>query len=315
MHHRLQFISVRYEQCISMFMPHGHIVSSHLRRADSTPILGRMLFQAGSLLLVIISVYLLKRIHIFSDKSYKVVQGLVFNLTLPCAIVMSFATNKHPMNLLWLVVFGLFACMIPLFIVYFGSRGDEPRYRAYQMLNASGLNIGAFCLPVVQTFMGPSAGLPVIMLDIGNAIIATAASLTITRSLLHLGSPTKNLPMSLRIKNIARDFYSSISFDCYMLMLVFMFARLDRTAMDRHTDHTVRQRQRVRSNGHDRLDDGNSRQSQRPFGIGQSHRMAVPVQHHHRAVRMVPSAVRRTRPRNRGAGRVRAGDDLLHEIH
>lgn len=40
------------------------------------------------------------------------------------------------------------------------------------MLNASGLNIGAFCLPVVQTFMGPSAGLPVIMLDIGNAIIA-----------------------------------------------------------------------------------------------------------------------------------------------
>lgn len=97
-----------------------------------------MLFQAGSLLLVIISVYLLKRIHIFSDKSYKVVQGLVFNLTLPCAIIMSFATNKHPMNLLWLVVFGLFACLIPLFVVYFGSRGDEPRYRAYQMLNASG---------------------------------------------------------------------------------------------------------------------------------------------------------------------------------
>lgn len=183
-----------------------------------------MLFQAGSLLLVIISVYLLKRIHIFSDKSYKVVQGLVFNLTLPCAIIMSFATNKHPMNLLWLVVFGLFACLILLFVVYFGSRGDEPRYRAYQMLNASGLNIGAFCLPVVQTFMGPSAGLPVIMLDIGNAIIATAASLTITRSLLHLGSPAKNLPLSLKIKNIAHDFYSSISFDCYMLMLVFMFA-------------------------------------------------------------------------------------------
>ena len=118
----------------------------------------------------------------------------------------------------------LICCLIPLFVVYFGSRGDEPRYRAYQMLNASGLNIGAFCLPVVQTFMGPSAGLPVIMLDIGNAIIATAASLTITRSLLHLGSPAKDLPLSLKIKNIAHDFYSSISFDCYMLMLVFMFA-------------------------------------------------------------------------------------------
>lgn len=182
-----------------------------------------MLFQAGSLLLVILGVYALKRLHIFGDKDYKVAQGLVFNLTLPCAIVLSFATNEHPMSLLWVVAFGFLACLIPLFIVFFGSKRDLPRYRAYQMLNASGLNLGAFCLPVVQTFMGPSAGLPVIMMDIGNAIVATAASLTITRSLLHLDGPHKDLPLSMRVRNIAHDFYSSISFDIYMLMLVFMF--------------------------------------------------------------------------------------------
>ena len=68
---------------MGLYMPHGHIVSGYARCGDGAPILGGMLFQAGSLLLVIISVYLLKRIHIFSDKSYKVVQGLVFNLTLP----------------------------------------------------------------------------------------------------------------------------------------------------------------------------------------------------------------------------------------
>lgn len=215
-----------------------------------------MLFQAGSLLLVIISVYLLKRIHIFSDKSYKVVQGLVFNLTLPCAIIMSFATNKHPMNLLWLVVFGLFACLIPLFVVYFGSRGDEPRYRAYQMLNASGLNIGAFCLPVVQTFMGPSAGLPVIMLDIGNAIIATAASLTITRSLLHLGSPHQKPAIEPEDQEYRARFLL-----VHFVRLLYAHAgdhvrRMECAALDRHAHHSVRQRQRFRSNGHDRPDDG-----------------------------------------------------------
>lgn len=274
-----------------------------------------MLFQAGSLLLVIISVYLLKRIHIFSDKSYKVVQGLVFNLTLPCAIIMSFATNKHPMNLLWLVVFGLFACLIPLFVVYFGSRGDEPRYRAYQMLNASGLNIGAFCLPVVQTFMGPSAGLPVIMLDIGNAIIATAASLTITRSLLHLGSPAKDLPLSLKIKNIAHDFYSSISFDCYMLMLVFMFAGWSvphwivtlitpfANANAFAAMAMIGLMMEIPDNHKDRSE------------LGKGHRMAFPVQRPHRIGRMVPVAVGRTCPRNRGLGRIRPGDDFLYEIH
>ncbi len=110
-----------------------------------------MIFQAGSLLLVIIGAYALKHVHIFDERDYRVVQGLVFNLTLPCAIILSFATNKHDMRMLWIVLFGFFACAIPLFIVYIGSRGDEKNYRAFQMLNASGLNLGAFCLPVVQT--------------------------------------------------------------------------------------------------------------------------------------------------------------------
>ena len=185
-----------------------------------------MIFQACSLLLAILGTYALKHLHVFTDRSYKVAQGLVFNLTLPCAIILSFATNKHDMRMLWIVLFGFFACAIPLFVVYVGSRGDETNYRAFQMLNASGLNLGAFCLPVVQTFMGASAGLPIIMLDIGNATVATAGSLTITRTLLHMDDNFKSLPLILRVRNIARDFLSSISFDIYMLMLVFMFAHI-----------------------------------------------------------------------------------------
>ncbi|KAB7789979.1 AEC family transporter [Bifidobacterium leontopitheci] len=185
-----------------------------------------MIFQSGSLLLVIIGAYLLKHLHIFGDHDYHVLQGLVFNLTLPCAIMLSFATNKHDMKMLWIVLFGFFACAIPLFIVYVGSRGDERNYRAFQMLNASGLNLGAFCLPVVQTFMGPSAGLPIIMLDIGNATVATAGSLTITRTLLHMDGNFRSLPLVLRVRGILHDFFSSISFDMYMLMLIFVFAHV-----------------------------------------------------------------------------------------
>lgn len=80
-----------------------------------------MIFQAGSLLLVIIGAYALKHVHIFGERDYRVVQGLVFNLTLPCAIILSFATNKHDMRMLWIVLFGFFACAVPLFIVYIGS--------------------------------------------------------------------------------------------------------------------------------------------------------------------------------------------------
>ena len=64
------------------------------------------------------------------------------------------------------------------------------------------------------------------MLDIGNATVATAGSLTITRTLLHMDENFKSLPLILRLRNIARDFLSSISFDIYMLMLVFMFLHI-----------------------------------------------------------------------------------------
>ncbi|NEG90206.1 AEC family transporter [Bifidobacterium aerophilum] len=185
-----------------------------------------MIFQSGALLIAILGTYALKHLHIFGERDYKVAQGIVFNMTLPCAIILSFATNKHDMRMLWIVLFGFFACAIPLFVVYVGSRGDERNYRAFQMLNASGLNLGAFCLPVVQTFMGASAGLPIIMLDIGNATVATAGSLTITRTLLHMDDNFRSLPLSLRLRNIAHDFLGSISFDIYMLMLVFMFLHI-----------------------------------------------------------------------------------------
>nr|WP_204314212.1 transporter [Bifidobacterium avesanii] len=184
------------------------------------------MFQSGSLLLVIIATYALKHLHIFTDRDYRVAQGLVFNLTLPCAIVMSFATNEHDMSMLWIVLFGFVCAIIPMFVVFLGSRGDETRYRAYQILNASGLNLGAFCLPVAQTLIGPAAGLPVVMMDIGNAMVATALALTLTKSLLHMGDAAQSLPLGLKIRSVARDFLSSTSFDTYMLMLVLMVAHV-----------------------------------------------------------------------------------------
>ena len=185
-----------------------------------------MLFQSGSLLMVIVVAYALKHLHVFGEHDYKVAQAFAFNLTLPCAIVLSFATNKHDMSMLWIVLFGFLSALIPLFVVFLGTHGDETRYRAFEMLNASGLNLGAFCLPVAQTLIGPSAGLPVVMMDVGNAIVATAAALSVTKSLLHMDDAAANLPIGLKLRNIARDFVSSLSFDTYMLMLMLMIAHV-----------------------------------------------------------------------------------------
>lgn len=39
-----------------------------------------MIFQAGSLLLVIIGTYALKHLHVFSKRDYKIVQGLMMEI-------------------------------------------------------------------------------------------------------------------------------------------------------------------------------------------------------------------------------------------
>lgn len=39
-----------------------------------------MIFQAGSLLLVIIGVYILKHLHVFGERDYKIVQGLMMEI-------------------------------------------------------------------------------------------------------------------------------------------------------------------------------------------------------------------------------------------
>lgn len=54
------------------------------------------------------------------------------------------------------------------------------------MLNCSGFNIGNFCFPVIQAFMGPSALVTASMFDIGNSVIVTAGSNVMTTSLLHI---------------------------------------------------------------------------------------------------------------------------------
>ena len=109
-------------------------------------------FQKPDLLLLVI----IKRIHIFSDKStIKWFRDWYSNLTLPCAICELY----HPRTASDEPASGLSysACYLPGSVVrryYFGSRGDEGHATVPMVLNASGLNISAFCHHLaVQTFI------------------------------------------------------------------------------------------------------------------------------------------------------------------
>lgn len=78
--------------------------------------------QPLTLLAVIIAGYGLKRIGIFKQRDYRVMQGVVFNFTLPAAIIHSFATNDHQLSMLWLSLFGMSTSLIPLLVIFLSTR-------------------------------------------------------------------------------------------------------------------------------------------------------------------------------------------------
>ena len=112
------------------------------------------LIQPVALLLIILAGYLFKRAGLFEDRDYRIMQTIIFNLVLPGAIVYSFATNPHDSSMLLISLFGLIVAFIPPVVVFLTSRHRPVQNRAFMMLNGSGFNVGCFCFPVVQAFLG-----------------------------------------------------------------------------------------------------------------------------------------------------------------
>lgn len=149
------------------------------------------LIQPVALLLIILAGYLFKRAGLFEDRDYRIMQTIIFNLVLPGAIVYSFATNPHDSSMLLISLFGLIVAFIPPVVVFLTSRHRPVQNRAFMMLNGSGFNVGCFCFPVVQAFLGTGAIVPAAMFDIGNCVMVAAGTNVMTQTLLHIkpGTP------------------------------------------------------------------------------------------------------------------------------
>lgn len=150
------------------------------------------LIQPIALLAIILTGYLFKRAGKFKNRDYRIMQVALFNLVLPCAIIYSFATNPHDSSMLWISVFGFVVAFIPPVLIFLTTRHTPVQDRAFTMLNGSGFNIGCFCFPVVQAFLGTAAIVPAAMFDIGNCVMVAAGTNVMTQTLLHI-QPGKTL--------------------------------------------------------------------------------------------------------------------------
>lgn len=167
-----------------------------------------------SYVLIIVLGYLLKRAGFLKKTDQALLSKIMLNVTLPCAIVSGFSGVQRDAGLFLISGIGLLCGFVPMLLMYLTTGSAPTRLRAYRMLNVGGSNIGCFSLPLVQAFFGSTGVVTTCMFDIGNAVMMTGGSYTMTSTLLHIGGGKRD-----GLKEILLKFVRSAPFDTYMILL------------------------------------------------------------------------------------------------
>lgn len=203
-----------------------------------------------SFLLIIAAGYLFKRTGRFRERDYRIVQRIVFGITIPCVIINSFVGAEHDTGLLWITLFSFLCSSIPLVIMYAVTWRKPVEERAFEMLNVTGFNTGNFCMPVIQAYYGPTAVITAVMFDIGNSAVISSFMNVFTTGTLHI-SPDKplseqahprgatrlpavrpttpearRLARRAQLRRALRSLFSSLPFDIYIVMVALMLAHV-----------------------------------------------------------------------------------------
>ena len=173
----------------------------------------QILLKSASFIFLIALGYTLKRIGFFGAQDYKIPVKMVLNITMPCAVLVSFASYKPDLSLLLVVCLGFGMNCLMLLSAYLISRKYPRRTRAVWLNCLPSYNIGAFAMPFVQSFLAPASLVGTCLFDLGNALMCNGTTFAISKNILD-GSKGLNL------KRICNTLLHSVPFLAYMILLI-----------------------------------------------------------------------------------------------
>ena len=118
--------------------------------------MSQVLLRSSSFLFVMLLGAVLRQTGFFGPKDYVIPMKLVLNITLPAAVITSFASYRPEPALLLCAAVGFCLNWVVLGVALLCSRGKRRNVRAVWLNSVPGYNIGAFALPFVQSFLPPA---------------------------------------------------------------------------------------------------------------------------------------------------------------
>ena len=160
---------------------------------------------------IIVMGYILRKKNFFGEEAFGVLSKITLKITLPAAIVSSFAGKTIDFSMLFLALLGLGGGAIYITIAYLLNKKRGKEQQAFDIVNMSGYNIGNFTMPFVQSFLGPVGVIATSLFDTGNACICLGTSYSIA-SVVKEGS-------KFSVMKILRNLVKSVPLLCYIFMM------------------------------------------------------------------------------------------------
>lgn len=180
-----------------------------------------VLSKAIAFVLIILIGYICKRRGVFASTDYQLVSKIVLNITLPCAVISSFAHFQLDLSLLAAVALGLSGNCVMIFIALMLTRRETLAAKIFYIFSLAGYNIGCFTLPFAQAFLTPFAVVALCMFDVGNSIMCTGMTYALTASCIGYADGHKD---RFSMKSIAEKLLHSAPFVVYISMLLLALA-------------------------------------------------------------------------------------------
>ena len=177
-----------------------------------------ILTRAGSFVAIIVLGFILKKIGVFKEEDFSVLSKICIRVTLPAAIITSFAGKQFDPELLVLLFLGIGCGVIYIALGFLLNLRSGREQRAFDILNLPGYNIGCFTMPFAQSFLGPMGVIATSLFDSGNALICLGGAFGVAGSVRD--------GKAFDVRRIVKALGRSVPFMTYLLMMLLNLLRI-----------------------------------------------------------------------------------------
>ena len=174
-----------------------------------------IIIRASYFILMIAVSYLLKRAGILSKEDGVAIARVVLNLTLPCAVLVSFRSFVFDWSYMLIPLISFMSNILMLSVGFMISRGKSREERIFYMLELSAYNIGNFTLAFVTGLLSTAGVVASCLFDMGNSPMSVAINAVITQ--IAVGDMMSHRRAFRSLLSV----FTRPAFDTYIIMLMF----------------------------------------------------------------------------------------------